>query len=359
MNLRLLFISIIILSVTFVSCKEDNPSAPKEEIPPPPGKRDYEWKYWNLNDMFSQYNNYEYLGGPSPDNVWISGGGEFTLSLIHCTGNNLTLYDISDVRKFPSVPTANYSPPGSNITWFGGGTGEIYKEEGGKFTIYQKIHHPEQFESFIEVFHAENSNDMIGAGAITNMTDTVYNGCVWVYENGKWEAKDTLKNYFGYFDQIKRGRSSNGEKIYLREIVKNRKGDSVAIYEYDHHSFRRIYYEQPYLEKIPEILSMNDKVYFFIDKKLQQFDGKKFFTVKDFSSENIIPHKAFGRSINDFFIASLEGLYHYNGTDVKFLYKYPHAGTLWKALFFEKDVYFLIAVGTTGKTALLHGRLKG
>jgi len=65
------------------------------------------------------------------------------------------------------------------------------------------------------------------------------------------------------------------------------------------------------------------------------------------------------RSEKDFFVGSwsLQGINHYDGTDLKLIYYAPNTRVM-AGLIFEKDVFITLLDIKTSSTRVLHGRLK-
>ncbi len=71
----------------------------------------------------------------------------------------------------------------------------------------------------------------------------------------------------------------------------------------------------------------------------------------------------FGRTENDLFLAMRDGICHYNGTNIQYIYKFPFTGlgVVNDPMIFEKDLFFCILNmhGSYNTTNLiLHGILK-
>jgi hypothetical protein len=65
----------------------------------------------------------------------------------------------------------------------------------------------------------------------------------------------------------------------------------------------------------------------------------------------------FGRTEKDIFLIMAYGIAHYNGVDIKYLYKNFNKIHILDALIFEKEVFFLVVDPTINGNLIIHGEL--
>jgi len=126
------------------------------------------------------------------------------------------------------------------------------------------------------------------------------------------------------------------------------------IYVYNENSIREIYSE--YKEAVLE--EMDGEVYVTIDRKIYRYSNGQLNFWKDFPGTSFLVFRG-GRNEKDFFGASIEGLLHYNGTDLQAIYKtYPKNIGLYRVFIFEKDVFISAYEEETQLKFIIRGTLK-
>ncbi len=108
----------------------------------------------------------------------------------------------------------------------------------------------------------------------------------------------------------------------------------------------------------PALFSANGRIYFYFEKKIHKYENGEFVVYKDLSNSNVNGMKIVGRSINDFFINTSEGIGHYNGTDLKTIYKTNETVGMFDAAIFKKEVFFLVSNNTYNKYYVVKGILQ-
>ncbi len=102
---------------------------------------------------------------------------------------------------------------------------------------------------------------------------------------------------------------------------------------------------------------IDDKIYFVLNDKIMLYVNNQFQTVLDLKGMNFL-YEIWGRNPEDIFLEMTDGLAHYNGTDVKYLFHYPQQTYIYGAALFNHDVFFLIYESQTGLSLVYHGQLK-
>jgi hypothetical protein len=70
--------------------------------------------------------------------------------------------------------------------------------------------------------------------------------------------------------------------------------------------------------------------------------------------------RIWGRNSKDIFLLMIDGLAHYNGSDIQYLFhfnKVPRT-QIYGAALFDKDAFFLVYESQTGLSLIYHGKLK-
>jgi hypothetical protein len=162
----------------------------------------------------------------------------------------------------------------------------------------------------------------------------------------------------GDFLNIKRG-INDSPYYYLINLSDGI--DSTSIYEFDGKTLKKIYNQFASEDNIVGMFSVNNDLYFGFNEKLLKYNYQlnNFTTLKDFNGANIrtMSHLT-GRSENDLFINMNDGIGHYNGNDVKTIFKLDNNALFNDAVLFEKDVFFVCPDPANRKFIIVHAHLK-
>jgi hypothetical protein len=336
-----LFLLIAFLPLVLCSCKD-------EIITPndPPGRRDYVWSVDTISNI-APGNYYYSITGGSINNLWISGSGEAAeLQLLHFNG---TQWDAVKKPYFIN-PSSMYSF-GNDSTWFGG--------EGGKFWCYKNNSYSlineyplENYDCITyEDMWTDNGKDVFASGLACALPSpkSMY-GIIMEYSDKEWKYiyKPDIKTQFL---QIRRC-TKTSSNLYLVgvEVEKYTSG----IYEYDYKNMKKIFNTD--WDHVPYIISINGEVLFYYDSKLHSYLSNSFQTIIDFSAYNITSGHINGRSLNDLFIGTKDGIGHYNGNEVKTLLPLNNS-ILMNSVLFDDGMALIYRDNTTNKYYVARGKL--
>jgi len=350
-NLRCLMKRLMLLLpvIILVSCK--NPVTPGNDIAP--GRRDYTWTVDTL-DKISIYNDYYFLWGTSPTNLWCIGeGGDVDKMILHYDG--LTWNNFA----YPGQGMEPWSIFGFSADdfWAGGGVGDIYRYTNGQFNKFGDYKLDGYSMIFFMKFWGNSPNDIYVVGtAEKNANGRLYQ--IMMHYDGKTWDYIIKPETEGELIDIKRGKNDS-PNYYL--INASGDLDSTGIYEFDGKSLKRIYNQSELDYNIPGIFSVNNDIYFGFNDKLLKYDyiNGNFNIIKDFNGSNIrtMSHLT-GRSQNDIFINMNDGIGHYNGSNVETIFKLDNKVLFNDAVLFEKDAFFICPDPAHRKFVIVHGQLK-
>jgi len=103
---------------------------------------------------------------------------------------------------------------------------------------------------------------------------------------------------------------------------------------------------------------INNEVYFVLRTEIAKRVNNRFQTVLKLENTNF-SNDIWGRNFNDIFLEMTDGLAHYNGNDIKYLFKYNQSNvSIFGAALFDKEVFFLVHEFTTSLSLIYHGKLK-
>jgi hypothetical protein len=103
------------------------------------------------------------------------------------------------------------------------------------------------------------------------------------------------------------------------------------------------------------VTKLGDEVCAWMNSKIYKYENKKLVLWKDNTGTSTLGNVICGRSRNDFFIGSGEGIKHYDGTD--FATVFPTNWAVRRGIVFEKEAFFIGDEYTTGKNYIIHGKL--
>jgi len=102
------------------------------------------------------------------------------------------------------------------------------------------------------------------------------------------------------------------------------------------------------------------KTYFVIDNSIYLNVNGSLENYLSFEVDNF-GHQIYGRNLNDMFLRMKDGLAHYNGTDIQYLYRFPNhqkTSILANAVLMEKNVFFPMTNYDESINMVLHGKLR-
>ena len=103
---------------------------------------------------------------------------------------------------------------------------------------------------------------------------------------------------------------------------------------------------------------MNGEVYVTLDGKIYKFNNGQLDFWKDFPGTSFLNFKS-GRNEKDFFGTSIEGLLHFNGSDLQAIYKtYPKNIELYRVFILENDIFISAFEPDTQLKFIIRGKLK-
>jgi hypothetical protein len=331
------------------ACKTTS-TEPFESIPA--GRRDYIWTVDTLN-KYSIYNDYHYLYGTSPENIWCVGQGDYSDRFLRFDGTKWSF--LQGTGRFEPWSVYGIS---ENDIWFGGDESSIWHYANGKIDKVGSYPLEGYGESMYNSFWGNSPNDIYAVGCIyTPLHDKIY-GIIMHYNGLKWEYVVKPETEIDY-TSIKRG-IKDGPNYFINGYkIRSDSPDSLGLFEYDGKSFKRIYFDEFSLFNSPGMLTLDGHIYFGFRERLYKYINNHFVLFKDFSGNNIMHMgKISGRSEKDLFVDLNGGIGHYNGTDIKQIYSYENTVQIYETLHLEKDSYFLCYNRINKLFLFIHGRLK-
>ncbi len=314
--------SILILPLILqLSCS--SPTEPNDNIPP--GRRDYVWiadTLWN-EDWFG----ISEVWGDSPNSIWVVAGGT---SAKDC----LWYYDGVEWTKSNQILSPGLNTVfgvSSEEIWIGDSFGAIWRNTGSGWSKFKQLSISGFGRVVITSIYGIAKNNLYAVGFADNNPAGDYKGIILRYDGKEWNFTSIPDIRVG-FEKIKR--MSNGK--YLISAMNVDSGWLSKIFVFDGAaSLKEIYSDYYY----PGLNQIKDEVYITIDRKIYKCKNDKLELWKEFLGSGYYG-TVLGRSEKDFFGSGLDGILHYNGTDLANLYQTQQLAGLSGTLIFEKDVFF-------------------
>ena len=135
--------------------------------------------------------------------------------------------------------------------------------------------------------------------------------------------------------------------------------DSTLIYQNLNGKFIKLYSSIWDRGLQADISLIDGEVYFILGDKIAKRKDNQFQTYLTIANPNF-NQIIWGRNSKDIFLSMIDGIAHYNGTDIEYLLQYNKPSTyIFEAAIFEKEVFFLVRDYRNNLNLIYHGKLKG
>lgn len=348
-NLSFLFIltAIITLIIMSISCN-DNPVGPGND--PPPGRRDYTWTVDTLAIPFMSFNR---IWGSSPQDVWIVGpGGDLDKTIYHYDGSSWQTDGIS--RPVSPLSVWGFA---ENDVWIGAADGKLWHYDGSAWIEDTMFVRPREKEIGFQETWGDSPNNLFATG-FSGFEDLETRIAVLAhYEGNSWELTefDSLKNY--NFLRIRRN-TERSNKYYIQAIKDQRfTGDLFSLFEYKGGDNIKLIYEGPIGDNTSAFLQeIDNEMFFVIGKTINKYTNNEFETIIQIPFPNF-GNQIFGKNKNDIFLRMTDGIAHYNGNNIEYIYHFEGRISITDAVLFENEVFFLAFDISNGNDLIYHGKL--
>ena len=314
----------------------------KKDAEPPPGRRDYTW---TVDSVYSAPNGWIYdIWGAKPNDVWaVSPGGAY--HLWHYDGkswspdSNRNLYGLESIYGFSS-----------DDIWAGGGGGRLYHYDGKTWSLSYSYTIKGMGEPTIKDIWGNSPSNIYVTGVALPDKGLPFKSFLLYYNGKQW--KEVLVTDFGV--QFLRVRSDRSGVYLGGRIVDQGAPDTLVFYRYRG-------------DRLKELLATTKEI------RMNTINGSLFFLVNDtlyhsspdilrdgipLPTQNVV-YDLNGRSADDLFLTSAEGLVHYNGVNMQYLFHIDHPFDYFSSdgLMLKRDVFFVTNDFQAGTNLIYHGVL--
>lgn len=348
---KIVFALLLVSTFFLISCK-DNGVGPRPEDKP--GRRDYVWTV----DTIRTFNPIYRMWGSAPNDVWAITVGTFTEDIYHFDGIKWSAGQY--VLPNPYSPHSIFGFAGNDI--YIGAQNRICHFDGSNWKEIATLTKDEHsYDIVLDNIWGISTNDLYAFGAFPDEEGYFNKSVIAHYSFGKWETLNTDK-LNGIVERLYMNLPDN--KIYLRltKIGGSKFIDSTIIYEYKKDRYYPIYSNIEAQGLQADLSLINGEVYFILGKRIAKRIDNQFHTVLNIDDPNFY-QRIWGRNSKDIFLLMTDGLAHYNGTDLEYLFHFTHGNEkpwtqIYGAALFEKEVFFTVDEPTTNLELIYHGKLK-
>jgi hypothetical protein len=270
---------------------------------------------------------------------------------------------------FDGTKWSNYEvPPGCNGStlfgfspsdvWLGGGDGNIWHYNGQDWSLNFK-YQPNGWRGIsVNDIWGKSSNDIYAVGVVFYDPQMFQRGFVLHYDGSTW-SKVYEADFYSQFRKI-RGES---DKKYIDNIQlsygKNGAPDTIQLYELRNSDLNVIYSNTIDNITYESFNKIGESVFFLISQNVFRYLNGNFEKLISFNEPNF-GYQIYGRSSKDIFIRMRDGLAHYNGTDVQYLFRFSNSYTSIRNVpaIFNKEIFFCVFDPINNINMVLHGKLK-
>lgn len=344
-NIAALF-CVALLLLGFGSCK-NNPVGPDIE----PGTRNYTWTHDTIK---APYTSLSQIWGDATDNLWAVGGsGDLDKTIFH--------YDGISWKRDPTwrniKPRCIYGFDKNDI-WIGGDGGEIWHYSSGAWE--RNIQYKISGFAFVDIKNIVgiSKNDIYAVGVAYSSDLKIRRGFILHYNGINWSTLFLANSNSGYYLFLK---ENNQVSNYYLADIKQTDGmttDTVAIYKYWDRQFKEIYRSLRTDNDDIYFNSINNRLLYSLGDGIYIYHNEQFFNLFKVSNPAIFTKGIFGRNEKDLFLTMTDGLAHYNGSNIEYIFKQTTVPVMLYGgmVILEKDIY-LLENSIPGLNIIHHGKV--
>ena len=326
---------------------------------PEPGSRNY---VWEIDTLYMPMNYISTVWGASPNNLWAMGaGGTHNDRLLHYNGTGWSTYT-NEVIWCSGQTLFGFS---EDDIWMGGQAGWL--DHGAGIWHYDGIKWEQNFiYNPDETYHSIHINDIWGSSpdnvyacgtrVFFDGTNSWFKGFVLHYNGTDWQEivrSDTNSQFLKIREE--------DDKVFVFSYGLNSNNFSnsdIEFYLVKNNEIEQIYSNKESVIDWAGLNSVNGKVYFIIDNNVFNYKNGVFNEFLSINMDNLYRHVC-GRNKNDLFIPMSDGIVHYNGTDMEYIYQLPSTDMRFtgEPLVLERDIYYCISYPGENEL-ILHGKLE-
>ncbi len=335
-----------IFLLTAFNCNTTDPTDNNDNIQP--GRRDY---VWILDTLNSPNNSLHSIWGSSRTDIWVGGPGGITNydRLWHFGGDKWVPYT-QYVAIFPDCIFGF----AQNDIWMGGIDGKIFHFDGFTWSQSYRFDSDTIYTTDIYDIYGSVANDVYAIGLIYYHLGDKAKSFLLHFNGSNWSLKYLTKENVQYL-QVQ----TEGDNLFISGLIRSYgvESDTIAFYKMNNDEITKIYQES--LDKVTwaRICRLGQSTYFLVGKELMKYVNGKFKLIASFNIENFW-YAVYGRNEKDIFLSMEDGVAHYNGENIEYLYHFPNSKTnisSKRSVILDKDVIFAVEDGINNENLILRG----
>ncbi len=276
-----------------------------------PGRRDY---VWTLDTLKTPFNYFTGLWGSSPSDVWtVGGGGNDEDRLWHFDGTKWSPYT---KERIICTGETLFGFSKDNV-WMGGGDGRIWHYDGNAWKE-NFVYKPKEGWASIRDMWGRDKNDIYIVG--TNFIGTKSKAFILHFNGNKW-YEYYLADYPSQFIKIK----GDDKNIFISGLKVDDdpnnpiQVESGFIKKLDNNKFVDVFENNG--NPGFGVFYIGKEAHILIERRLYKYSNNSLIKIMDIDEPNFA-FGVYGRNYKDLFIKLYDGVGHYNGTDIIYLYKF-------------------------------------
>jgi hypothetical protein len=340
----ILFILIILLNI---SCSRQI-TDPGFDDNATPGRRDYAWTVDTLKVPWTYL--YKMWGSASND-IWAVGSySDARTNIFHFDGNTWS----SDGIFRAITPCSVYGFNSSDI-WMCGFDGKIWYNNGNGWTQSAVFSVPGSFNVTLQSIWGDNINWLFTAGSIDYNRGYQTVGLLLKYDNGIWvKQTNAIADTNTQFIKV----IGTNDHLLILGVTSHDLGDTMVVYEYDGNTMKVLYKNAYVTGKSANLGNIAGTPYMIFGTKVYSYTNKGLHFIMEYTNP-ALDYTICGRSSKDILFSNTDGITHYNGSDIQYLYKFPGGEIqVMDSAVFENDVFFLADDFNAGLIIIIHGKLE-
>lgn len=353
-------ISVIILS--FYSCKKPQPAEPVEHNS---DSRSYSWSIDTVKNGTTRP--LTTLWGSNENDVWLYGLTEdYSKVLLHYNGSIAVPVSLPD----SIVPGAVFGFSPTDI-WLAGNK------------IFDKVdslsfwHYNGSWSCKVK-FNIQGYETLVITDIWGDSPDNVYATGAAIHINSEWVFQSDISLLFHYdgnqwtrvnipaipneFSRIRRG-IKGSDKYYILSSATMPGNyftyrDTLKVYEFDGKNLKTLLSTYTKRSDGLWVSEIDKQIYITQDSKIFRLKNEQLETFLDNTYEN---HRIeiWGRNENDIFLAMKDGIAHYNGKNIEYIYKFSDGYiTLYGLICFQNSVLILAFDSSIQSNIIIRGTAK-
>jgi hypothetical protein len=321
-------ISIITL---FNCCHKDEPCL---TCPPniEPGRRDYAWY---VDTIYAGGNIINSIDGVSPNDVWITTiPGDFSQTLYHFNGTSWVTDGVN--KSLDPYSVRAFSP---NNVWSVGASGEIWQYDGATWKLNAKAPSPGTTYYSLNDLDGIRDNDLYSIGDFSKTGSDFYS-LIYHYNDGLWTRVNINENPF-LLTKIRYFTNSHYLILGLQYASIPNSRDTIKIYDFDGNALHEIFAIAYSQMGSANFTRVSTGMIILRGRNLFISNGNNEVLIVNVNN-SLFTYGFDARSEKDILLAMSDGIAHYNGKDIQYLYNLSNTNFHFLGFkIFEKCVFII------------------